>query len=94
MIAAAYIIGFSLFEAPITGGMINMARSWGPMLWLYLMGYRGEAFNYRNEYFFIYGFADLAGALVSVIFYDYFIKLHIIKPEKFPVEIKSPDKPL
>lgn len=46
-IGIGYVMPFLLFEAQLTGGMINEARSWGPMLALYLFGYRTGAFNFR-----------------------------------------------
>lgn len=74
-IGIGYVMPFLLFEAQLTGGMINEARSWGPMLALYLFGYRTGAFNFRGEYFYVYGIPDFIGGILGALFWD-----HVLKP--------------
>ncbi|MEM3204359.1 MAG: MIP/aquaporin family protein [Saccharolobus sp.] len=76
-IGIGYVMPFLLFEAQLTGGMINEARSWGPMLALYLFGYRTGAFNFRGQYFFVYGIPDFIGGILGVLFWDYVVKPYI-----------------
>ncbi|ACP44781.1 major intrinsic protein [Sulfolobus islandicus Y.G.57.14] len=74
-IGIGYVMPSLLFEAQLTGGMINEARSWGPMLALYLIGYRTGAFNFRGEYFYVYGIPDFIGGILGALFWD-----HVLKP--------------
>ncbi|WP_338603229.1 MIP/aquaporin family protein [Sulfolobus tengchongensis] len=76
-IGIGYVMPFLLFEAQLTGGMINEARSWGPMLALYLFGYKTGAFNFRGEYFFVYGIPDFIGGILGVLFWDYVLKPYL-----------------
>jgi glycerol uptake facilitator protein len=74
-IGIGYVMLFLLFETQLTGGMVNEARSWGPMLALYLFGYRAGAFNFRGEYFYVYGIPDIIGGILGALFWD-----HLLKP--------------
>jgi len=74
VIGVGYVTAFLLFEAQLTGAMINEARSWGPMLALYLYGYRYGAFNFRGEYFFVYGIPDFIGGILGALFWDHAVK--------------------
>ncbi|BDB98741.1 MIP/aquaporin family protein [Saccharolobus caldissimus] len=76
-IGIGYVMPFLLFEAQLTGGMINEARSWGPMLALYLFGYRTGAFNFRGEYFYVYGIPDFIGGILGALFWDYVLKPYL-----------------
>jgi len=76
-IGIGYVMPFLLFEAQLTGGMINEARSWGPMLALYLFGYRTGAFNFRGEYFYVYGIPDFIGGILGALFWDYALKPYL-----------------
>lgn len=67
---------FLLFETQLTGGIVNEDISWGPMLALYLFGYRAGAFNFRGEYFYVYGIPDIVVRyILGALFWD-----HLIKP--------------
>ncbi|TRM77827.1 aquaporin [Sulfolobus sp. B5] len=76
-IGIGYVMPFLLFEAQLTGGMINEARSWGPMLALYLFGYRSGAFNFRGQYFFVYGIPDFIGGILGALFWDCVLKPYL-----------------
>lgn len=77
VIGIGYVMPFLLFEAQLTGGMINEARSWGPMLALYLFGYRTGAFNFRGDYFYVFGIPDIIGGILGALFWDYVIKPYL-----------------
>jgi len=76
-IGIGYVMPFLLFEAQLTQGMINEARSWGPMLALYLFGYRTGAFNFRGQYFYVFGIPDFIGGILGALFWDYVLKPYL-----------------
>ncbi|MCH4815179.1 MAG: hypothetical protein QXY87_05645 [Saccharolobus sp.] len=44
------------------------------MLALWLFGYRTVTFNFRGEYFFVFGIPDFIGGILGALFWDYALK--------------------
>ena len=76
LIGLGYVTCFLIMEAQITQGMINWARSIGPMLFLLTLGYTGGVFNYRGQYFWVFGIPGLIGAILAVLFWDNVLAPH------------------
>jgi glycerol uptake facilitator protein len=51
---------------------------------LALFGYKTGAFNFRGEYFYVYGIPDFIGGILGALFWDHALKPYI----KFVKNIK------